>query len=112
MLTGRRLGGTPRIERAADPDVALVGREEAGDHPQQRRLAAARRAEDRKETAVRDVERQRVDGRRRAVALADAVDFEILGASGYRERDAIAGDAATRAARRAELTVSRLSSPP
>jgi hypothetical protein len=41
---------------AIDDDVALSGRIEAGDHPQQRGLAAARRADEDNELAVLHVE--------------------------------------------------------
>jgi len=43
---------------AADAHVAFIRRDEAGDHAQQRRLAAPGRTEDRKKAAVRDRERQ------------------------------------------------------
>ena len=44
MLTGRRCGGTARDVAAVEQDPALVRRLEAGEHPQQRGLAAAGRA--------------------------------------------------------------------
>ena len=106
MLTGRRFGRHAAHRRAADANVAVVRREKARDHPQQRGLAAAGRAEDREEAAVRDFERQRVDGRQRAVALADAVDLEIAGHPGG--RDARAGAEPSAAA----PTQSTISSPP
>ena len=62
MLTGRRFGGTPRIERPPMRMSPSSGARKPAIDPQQRRLAAARRPEDREEAAVRDRERQRVDG--------------------------------------------------
>jgi hypothetical protein len=47
---------------AAELDRALVGLLETADHPQRRRLPAARRAEQREERAGRDLERDSVDG--------------------------------------------------
>ena len=61
----------PTIGRAGDRDAALVVAEQAADDVEQRRLAAARRADDRHELAGRDGERDVVDGddrRRRCVA--------------------------------------------
>ena len=46
----------------ADRDRAVGDLLEAGDHPQQRRLAAAGRADQHHELAVRDLERDLVDG--------------------------------------------------
>ena len=46
-----------------DQDVALVDRFEPGQHPQRRRLAAARRADQHEELAVADLEVERIDGR-------------------------------------------------
>ena len=63
---------------AADADLAIVRHEKPGDDSQQRRLAATGWAEDREKAAVRDVERQGIDGGVGAVALGDAVDLEIL----------------------------------
>ena len=53
-----------------EQDVALVGLLEPGDHPQCRRLAAARRAEHREEGSLRDVEVEVLDG----VLVAEALD--------------------------------------
>jgi hypothetical protein len=55
MLVGRLLGG-------ADDDLAAGGRLEAGDHAQQRGLAAARWAQQRKEFVLGNVDRNIVDG--------------------------------------------------
>ena len=49
---------------------------EAGDHPQQRRLAAAGRADEDEELAVGDLERDVVDGRHRAERLAHVVELD------------------------------------
>ena len=57
---------------AVEQDAALVGRLEAGEHAQQRGLAAAGRAEQREELALVDVERHAVDGGEAAEALGDA----------------------------------------
>ncbi len=62
MFTGRRWGGVSRDVALADHDAARVGPLEAGDHPQRRRLTAARRAEQREELAASDLERDVVDG--------------------------------------------------
>ena len=51
---------------AVDQDLALIGRDEARDHTQRRRLAATRRAEKGEELARRDLE---VDLRHRDVAV-------------------------------------------
>ena len=77
MLTGPLVRRHPRAGRwpstSMRPDV---GRLEAGDRAQQRGLAAARRAEQREELVVGDVERDAVQGDRVAVDGADAVDAE------------------------------------
>ena len=68
----------PRDVAAVDRDAAAVGRLEAGDQPQRRRLAAARRAEQHVERAGVERERQPVDGAHLAVGgrpvLADVLD--------------------------------------
>ena len=61
MLTLRRYGGTPAIGCAGEEDLALGRLLEAGDHPQGRRLAAARRPEERVERAAGDREVHVVD---------------------------------------------------
>ena len=53
-------------------NVALAWLLEPGDHPQRRRLAAARRAEQREELAAADLEVEVVDGHEVAEALRDA----------------------------------------
>ncbi len=49
---------------------------EAGEHPQQRRLAAAGAAEDREQLALQDVERNVVDGGDAVEALGDLADLD------------------------------------
>ena len=58
-----------------------VGRDEAGDHHQQRRLAGARGSEQRHELAGVDRERHVVERADRAVLLADAADAHRQGAA-------------------------------
>ena len=59
----------------ADPDLALGDLLEPGDHPQRRRLAAARGPDEDHELAVGDLEIELVDGARAvAVDLADALE--------------------------------------
>jgi hypothetical protein len=58
--------------RAVDPHLALVGVVQAREDPQQRRLAAARRADQRQELAVADLEVDAVEHARGAEALPDA----------------------------------------
>ncbi len=55
---------------AGELDRALVGRLEAGDHPQRRGLARSRRPEHREELARRDLEVDRVDRDDVSVALS------------------------------------------
>ena len=61
---------------AAEQDAALVGRLEAGKHPQQRGLAAAARAQQRKELARPDVERKPVHRAETAECLGYPLDPE------------------------------------
>ena len=74
MPMRRRSGGTCRsvldTTVLADQDPSRIRLVEARDLPQQRRLAAARRAEDRDELAVLDVERHVVERAERAERLA------------------------------------------
>jgi hypothetical protein len=67
---------------AADRLVAEVDRSrgrllEATDHPQRRRLAAARRAEQGEEAAALDLEREVVDGDDVVEALSDVVEPDV-----------------------------------
>ena len=57
--------------------VTGVRLEKSRDKPEQRRLAAARGSENRKEAAAPHRERQVVDREVRAVTLADPIDFEV-----------------------------------
>ena len=74
MLTSRAYGG--RRVMSSPPSVIAAGVRllEAGDHAQRRRLARARRAEQREELAVRDVQVDVVDRDDVAVGLARALD--------------------------------------
>ena len=74
MLTSRSYGGEPRDVPSAEQDPAGVGLLEAGDHAQQRRLARARRPEQREELAGLDGEVQGVDRHEVAEALAQIDD--------------------------------------
>jgi hypothetical protein len=57
-----RVGRTSGDVAARELDAARVGQLEAGDQPQGRGLARARRTQQREELAAGDVERHRVDG--------------------------------------------------
>src|SRR5262249_27975313 len=74
----RRLGDEP----AAEQDLARARTQQARDALEQRRLAAARRADDADELAGRDRERDVLDGMHRllaaAVGLRDPPDLEQL----------------------------------
>ncbi|GCC48793.1 hypothetical protein chiPu_0033139, partial [Chiloscyllium punctatum] len=59
---------------AAEQDAALIRRLEAGEHAQQRGLAAAARPEQREELAGADVERELVDRAEIPERLGDALD--------------------------------------
>ena len=61
---------------AVEQNAAGVGRLEAGQHSQQRGLAAAARTEQREELAGVDVERQRVDRAKPAECLDDRVNAQ------------------------------------
>ena len=61
----------------AEEDPALVRLLEAADHAQRRRLAAARRAEQREEAAVLDLEREVVDGDHAVELLRDAFQADV-----------------------------------
>ena len=71
-LLRRQAGGVD----ALDLDRAAVGVLEPGDDPQQRRLAAAARAEQRGELTGRDVDRHVVEGDEVAEALVDVADLD------------------------------------
>ena len=67
-------GGSARDVLAVDADRARLGPDEAGDRAQQRRLAAARAAEERDHLAALDVEAHAVEHARRAVGDAEVFD--------------------------------------
>ena len=71
-LIGRNAGHV----LAVDEDAALGRRFEAGEHAQQRGLAAAGAAEQREEFALEDVERHIVDGDEVTELLGDVVDAD------------------------------------
>ena len=72
---------------AVQEDAPGVGRLEAGQHAQQRRLAAAARPEQREELALLDPERDGVHGPQGAEALRDALELEEAShAAGYAGR--------------------------
>src|SRR5690606_447367 len=60
-----------------DRDFARRDVLEAGDHAQQGRLAAARRADQDDELAIGDVDRHALERFERAVVLADLVDLYV-----------------------------------
>ncbi|MGF6416251.1 hypothetical protein OKW37_008010 [Paraburkholderia sp. MM5482-R2] len=64
------VGCEPRDLGVADPDFAVARLDEARDHAQRRRLAAAARAEERDQFALGDIERHVGDRGRRTVLLA------------------------------------------
>ena len=74
----------PRDVAAADLDRAGVLHLEAGDHAQQRGLAAAGRPEEADELAALDLERDVIERREGAEALGDALDPQVNGTSGRR----------------------------
>ena len=61
---------------AMEEDVARIGHLQAGDDAEQRRLARARRPEQRHQLAGRDVEVEVVADDRRAEALVEVADFD------------------------------------
>jgi hypothetical protein len=69
MLTGRDV---PAVEQ----DFSLIRRLEAGEHPQQRGLAAAGRSEQGEKFPGADLKRQLVDRNKSAEALGHAVDAQ------------------------------------
>ena len=70
------LRGEPGRVLAREQDLARVGPLEAGDDPQQSRLAGAAGPEHRRERALRDLERDIIDGEERAEALRDVADLD------------------------------------
>ncbi len=69
-----RLGRQVRHVLLAETDDPLVRQDQAGDHPEDRALAAARRAEQHEKLAVLDLERHAVDGDLVGEALADLLE--------------------------------------
>ena len=69
----------PRVAAHREPgdlDIAGVGREEAGQHLEQRRLARAVGPEQHDEAAARHDEAQRVEGDARAIALGEPAQLQ------------------------------------
>ena len=61
---------------SVEPHVACVRRHEAGNHPEQRGLAGAVRADDPDDLALRHREADRIQRDQPAIALGDTVDFK------------------------------------
>ena len=81
MLAGRFQGGTAAMSWPSIRILPAVGRLEAGQHPQQRGLAAAGRPQQREELALVDVDADIVDRVDVAELLGDVLDLdERLGA--------------------------------
>ena len=76
MLTGRWCGSILRDIGTVEQDAALVRRLEAGQHPQQRGLAAAAGPEQREKFAAPDIERQSVDRPQRSELLHHGINAE------------------------------------
>ena len=76
MARPRLAAGTSLTALAVDEDLAAGDLLEPGDHPQQRGLSAAGRADEDDELAVLDVEVDAVDDLDRAEALDDAAELE------------------------------------
>ena len=71
MAMLRSFAATPFIGHAADFDAALAGGIQPGDDVQQRRFAAAGRADQDRELAAVDLEVDALQHRQRAIALPD-----------------------------------------
>ena len=76
MFTGRLFGGMPAMSCPSIDDLPVGRLLETGDHPQQRGLAAAGRAEQDEEFARVDVEADIVDRRHLAKAFGDISDLD------------------------------------
>ena len=72
MAMSRSRGGDVVDDPVVDDDLAAGDRLEAGDHPQDRALAAAGRADQHNELAVADLEVDAVDDLQLAVFLERA----------------------------------------
>ncbi len=70
------LDGDPGHVAPLEEDAAGVSLLEAGDQAQHRRLAAAARSEQRRQRALRDVERHVVERQEVLEPLADALDLD------------------------------------
>ncbi len=77
MLTGRLSGGSWVTSPPAELDPALGRQVEATDHPERRRLAAARRPEQGEELAGPDRERDGVDRHDLAEPLRQALEADL-----------------------------------
>ena len=77
MFTWRFAGGTYVTSLPCEQDAARGRLLEAGDHAQRRRLAAARRAEQREELALADPQVEIVDDGHVAEALGHAVEHDV-----------------------------------
>ena len=85
---------------------------EAADHPQRRRLAAARGAEQREEVAALDRERELVDGGHLAEALGDILEMDVgLAALQRLERGAVVAGCLGRRRRRSRSSAHVLAEP-
>ena len=84
MPKSRCEGGSRVTSRPPISMRARILHLEAGDHPQQGGLAAARRAEEADELALLDGERDVVERGERAEALGDALDAHVDGAASVR----------------------------
>jgi len=86
MLTGRSCGSTGAMSRPPSRMRPSSGVSKAGEHPQQRGLAAAARAQQRKELARPDVEREPVQPARKAPKFLETPSMRSNGASPLRRR--------------------------
>ena len=77
MFTRRLCGGVRDMSTPSSLIAPGVGPLEAGDQPQRRRLAAARRAEHREELAARDLHVDAVDGDDLAVVLLELLEMDL-----------------------------------
>ena len=77
MAMSRSFGITSLTTRPPIADLAARDHLEAGDHPQQRGLAAARGADEHDELAVLDVDADAVHDLHGAVALDDVPDGDL-----------------------------------
>ena len=83
--------GSRATSCAADPHLAFVRPLEAGDQAQRRRLAAARRPEERQELARMHLEVERVDRHHVAEALRDPDELDVRRRRRRRPQGSVAG---------------------